>query len=140
MTYQSPAIQYQAPLSEVLRRLIPPTRHANQYGDFRIDQLMQYIDSQDGNLGCNVRRACSDLKLGISGAHAGRLFKRFTGFGIREYAETRRMSLAIELLKHTALPIKVIAAELGYHAAPHFTRRFKERFRSSPTQFRNAAR
>jgi len=99
-------------------------------------KLLHFIDDHDGRVGWGLDRACRELRLEISGAYAARLFKRCTGLGVREYAKKKRLLMAAERLKITDLPIKVIAAEFGYQSLPHFTRRFKEQFRLSPTEFR----
>jgi len=104
--------------------------------DWRIVKLLHFIDDHGGRVGWSLDRACRELRLEISGAYAAQLFKRCTGLGVREYAKKKRFLMAAERLKTTDLPIKVIAAEFGYQSLAHFTRRFKEQFRLSPTEFR----
>jgi AraC-like DNA-binding protein len=104
--------------------------------DRRIVKLVHFIDSHEGSIGWDLDHACRELSLDISGAYAARLFKRCTGLGVREYAKKKRLLMAAERLKNTDLPVKVIAAEFGYRSLAHFTRRFKERFRLCPSEFR----
>jgi len=99
-------------------------------------KLLHFIDSNDGSIGWDLDHACRELRLDISGAYAARLFKRCTGLGVRQYAKKKRLLMAAERLTTTDIPIKAIAAEFGYRSLPHFTRRFKEQFRLSPTDFR----
>ncbi len=136
MVYQSPSVQFQGSLNDILRRLIPRSPGLQGDEDPRIVKLLQFIDSQGGSVECDLELACRQMKLDISGAYAGRLFKRVTGFGVRKYSENRRLVFAAERLRRTDLPIKVISAEVGYNSPPHFTRRFKEEFGLSPTEFR----
>jgi AraC-like DNA-binding protein len=136
MVYEAPAVQYRGVLNEVLSRLFPPSRSKRFSEDGRIVRLLGFIDAQDGNIGWDLDRACRELKLDISGAHAARLFKRCTGLGVREYAKRRRLSLAAERLRITDIPVKTIAAEFGYQSLPHFSRRFKDQFGLSPIEFR----
>jgi AraC-like DNA-binding protein len=136
MVYESPAVQYQGPFNDVLRRLLPLPRKEQLSVDRRIMKLLHFIDSHAGSIGWGIDRACRELRLDISGAYAARLFKRCTGLGVREYAKKKRLLMAAERLTTTDVPIKAIAAEFGYHSLPHFTRRFKEQFRLSPTDFR----
>jgi|GEM_PF-6214990 len=136
MAYESPAVQYRGALDDVLRRLLPLLQQDRPGVDLRIMKLLHFIDGHDGHVGWDLDGACRELRLDISGAYAARLFKRCTGLGVREYAKKKRLLMAAERLKITNLPVKVIAAEFGYQSLPHFTRRFKEQFRLSPTEFR----
>ena len=136
MVYESPAVQYQGAFNDVLRRLFPHPRKEQLSLDRRIMKLLHFIDSHDGSIGWDLDHACRELRLDISGAYAARLFKRCTGLGVREYSKKKRLLMAAERLTTTDIPIKAIAAEFGYQSLPHFTRRFKEQFRLSPTDFR----
>jgi len=137
MYYQIPTIQYQGLLSEILQQFIPAGPQLHRHRDMRIDKLIHFIDSHAGSVvTCGLDSVCRELKLDISAAYAGRLFKRMTGLGVREYAGNRRLLTAADRLQRTDLPIKVIALEVGYCTPPHFTRRFKEAFHLSPTEFR----
>ncbi len=136
MVYESPAVQYQGAFNDVLRRLFPHPRKEQLSVDRRIMKLLHFIDSNDGSIGWDLDHACRELRLDISGAYAARLFKRCTGLGVRQYAKKKRLLMAAERLTTTDIPIKAIAAEFGYRSLPHFTRRFKEQFRLSPTDFR----
>jgi AraC-like DNA-binding protein len=136
MVYERPAVQYQGAFNDVLRRLFPRPRKDRPGMDRRTMKLLHFIDSHDGSVGWDLDGACRELRLDISGAYAARLFKHCTGLGVREYAKKKRLLMAAERLKITDLPVKVIAAEFGYQSLPHFTRRFKEQFLLSPTEFR----
>lgn len=139
MIYESPAVRYQGGLKDLLHRLLPNPRAAQDGVDQRIAKLTQFIDSHSGCVGWNLEEACRELRLEISGAYAARLFQRSTGLGVREYAKKKRLLAAAELLKTTNLSVKTIAAEFGYRSPPDFTRRFKEQFHLSPTDFRRRA-
>jgi AraC-like DNA-binding protein len=108
-------------------------------GDQRIVKLTDFIDSRDGRLGWNLEDTCRELKLNISAAYAARLFKLSRGLGVREYAKKKRLSAAAEFLTTTDLSVKAIAVECGYCSPPDFTRRFKEHFQLSPSDFRKRA-
>jgi AraC-like DNA-binding protein len=136
MIYESPAIERQATLRDVLHHMFCGTRGVRPKGDWRIAKLLEFIDRQDGSIGWNLQHVCRELRLDVSGAYAARIFKRHIGIGVREYAKKKRLLMAAELLKTTDLPIKVIATELGYKAVPDFTRMFKGHFHSKPTEFR----
>ena len=139
MTYESPVLRYQGGLNDLLHRLLPSFPVAHNDGDRRIAKLTDFIDSHDGRIGWVLEHTCRELKLNISGAYAARLFKLSRGLGVREYAKTKRLSAAAELLRTTDLSVKAIAVEFGYQSPPDFTRRFKEQFHLSPTDFRKRA-
>lgn len=136
MNYESPAVQYQGGLNDLLRRLLSNIPVARNDGDQRIAKLTDFIDSHDGRIGWDLEHTCRKLKLDISGAYAARLFKLSRGLGVREYAKKKRLSAAAEFLRTTELSVKAIALEFGYRSPPDFTRRFKEQFHLSPTDFR----
>ena len=138
MPYEAPVVKWQGGLDDVLRGLfltstVPPSRR-----DLRVSKLIHHIDGHQGSVGWDLDGACRELGLEVSGAYAGRLFKRYAGLGVREYAKRKRLLASAELLKTTDLPVKVIAAESGYRSLPHFSRRFKQQFQLSPTEFRRS--
>jgi AraC-like DNA-binding protein len=138
-TYESPAIEYQARLMDVLRQLIPKRHDTRLYGDNRIERMVRFIDTHRADVDCDIESVCRELKLDISVDYAGRLFRKLTGVRVRDYAEQKRMMIAAERLRQTDLPVKTIAAETGYDDTSHFIRRFKCFFRLSPVEFRKTA-
>jgi len=139
MIYESPAVRYQGGLKDLLHRLLPSFPAVRNGGDQRIAKLKDFIDSHDGRIGWGLEHTCRELKLDISGAYAARLFKLSRGLGVREYAKNKRLWAAAELLRTTDLSVKAIAVEFGYRSPPDFTRRFKEQFQLSPTDYRKGA-
>jgi AraC-like DNA-binding protein len=108
--------------------------------DWRVAKLLQSIDRNAGAVDWKLEQVCRELELGISPAYAARLFKSHTGRGVREYAKNKRQLKAVERLIATSLPVKAIAADLGYRTSFHFTRSFEKEYCSTPTKFRNASR
>jgi methylphosphotriester-DNA--protein-cysteine methyltransferase len=139
MNYESPSVRYQGGLDDLLRHLLPSFPLVRNDDDPRVAKLTNFIDSNDGRVGWNLVHACRELKLDISGAYAARLFKVFKGLGVREYSKKRRLSAAAEILRTTNLSVKAIAVDFGYRSPSDFTRRFKEQFHLSPTNFRKRA-
>jgi len=138
MNYESPSVRYQGSLDGLFHRLPGfPLERSN--GDPRIAKLTDFIDSHEGRVGWDLTHTCRELKLDISAAYAGRLFKLARGLGVREYAKKKRLSAAAELLRTTNLSVKAIAVEVGYRSPPDFTRRFKRQFHLSPSDFRKQA-
>jgi AraC-like DNA-binding protein len=135
MSYETPKVHVEGGLNEVLRRLIPKSQPKLVVIDWRVHQLIQFI-SNHLDAAWKLSHACQELKLGISAAHAARLFKRHTGMGIRKYAKKYRLSIAAERLTETNLPIKVIATDCGYRKPVDFARGFKTHYHVSPSEFR----
>jgi AraC-like DNA-binding protein len=139
LNYETPAVRYQGALRDLLCCLLPCSPLARITGDQRIAELTDFIDRRDGRIGWNLEDTCRELKLNISAAYAARLFKRSTGLGIREYAKNRRLSAAAKFLAATDFSVKAVAVECGYRSPPDFTRRFKEYFHLTPSDFRRRA-
>jgi two-component system, response regulator YesN len=108
--------------------------------DWRVAKLKAYIDNHAGGVDCSLGRICQKLGLGISAAYAARLFKRNTGMGVREYAKMKRLEIAAERLTSTNVPVKLIAADLGYKTTLDFIRLFTKQHHLSPAKFRLADR
>ncbi len=138
MIHSIKPIRYIGPV--FLPPLLKGTWNLGRSNDWRTERLRKFMDSHDGKLGRNVKTVVRDLKLDISGIHAGRLFKRDLGIGIREYAKRTRLVTAAVLLRVSPDSIKQIAARLGYRSVQDFTRVFRAMFNQSPTEFREAQR
>ena len=68
--------------------------------------------------------------------YLARKFKEKYGRTIQEYLRRERLGRAHEWLVNTDLPIKVIAADLGFYDLQHFYRCFKNRYSSTPAATR----
>jgi len=54
----------------------------------------------------------------------------------RAFVKTARLASAARLLKSSELPVKAIAAAVGYASQSHFSRAFQEKFGADPSAFR----
>ncbi|MGI4792187.1 MAG: helix-turn-helix domain-containing protein [Janthinobacterium lividum] len=72
----------------------------------------------------------------LSPRHLSRIFACFTGKSIAHYITHARMDRARGLLLHSVLPIKEIAAIVGYPDVHHFTRVFASHFGCPPGEMR----
>jgi len=79
-------------------------------------------------------------EVGLSSSHFSTLFRHATGFGPRNYQTRLRMLKARQLLDTTELPISQIARMVGYQDPLHFSRRFHEIHKVSPSQHRARAK
>jgi AraC family transcriptional regulator len=73
---------------------------------------------------------------GVSQSHFTRLFKASTGKAPHAYYDELRMQLALELLQTTNQGIATIACLCGFNDQSYFSRRFRQYFGVSPSQFR----
>jgi AraC-like DNA-binding protein len=136
MTYKRPLVQKLDTLDTFFDHFLPKILIVPADKDWRAQKLERFIDSHSGPVRWNLDNVCRQLGLTLSGRHARRLFKVSTGVGVREYAKQRRLAFAAKQLHATNIPVKAIAADLGYQSTCHFARSFKELFLLSPLEFR----
>ena len=72
----------------------------------------------------------------INESELKQIFKTTTGFSIQKYSLQQKMDKAKQLLKLTEYPIYLIAEEIGYKNATHFTNAFKKHFKMLPKAYR----
>jgi AraC-like DNA-binding protein/quercetin dioxygenase-like cupin family protein len=72
----------------------------------------------------------------VSPPHLVRRFRAELGVTPMAYLWQRRVATGVDLLKHTGLPVGVIAARAGFKSVYHFSRRVKAATGLSPTQLR----
>ena len=56
------------------------------------------------------------------------------------FVHTVRLKAAARLLQHSALPVKCVAAEVGYSSRSQFCRAFRRAFGADPSAFRRGTR
>lgn len=76
----------------------------------------------------------------LSQGYLTRLLKKELGRSFVELVTDRRLERARELLAHTRLRIGEIARLCGFEDEAYFTRRFRQWFGQSPSQWRDAMR
>ncbi len=100
-----------------------------------------------------VRKACEWMELnmqqtvtleglageaGVSAAHLARLFTKELGVTALDYLRRRRANLAGMLLRHSTLPIKAIAGEVGIADLHQFNKMVRRELGDSPRAYRKA--
>ena len=78
-------------------------------------------------------------RLGVSGRHLRRLFEEHLGASPIDVAISKRLHLAKQLLAQSDLPVTEVAFASGFRSIRRFNEVFKEKFRSSPSSFRESA-
>lgn len=105
----------------------------------RRDALARVMRHVRENLGRRIQLADAAAAADLSPNYLAHLIKKETGKTFVDLVTERRMDKACELLAHTADRIGEIAAATGFADEAYFTRRFRQRFQLSPTQFRRRA-
>ena len=73
---------------------------------------------------------------GLSVSRLSHLFKEETGITPQQYGEELRLREAQQLLTHTSLPLKEIAAAVGFEDPYYFSKRFRRFTGKPPSQWR----
>lgn len=68
--------------------------------------------------------------------HLSRLFRQRYGFGFRQYVQRVRMERAAKLLRTSRLPVRDIAACVGYADVSRFAQHFRRSFQTTPLRYR----
>ncbi len=76
----------------------------------------------------------------LSGSRLSHLFKAATGFTLQTFLSNCRLQISAELLQSTEMPIKEVSYSVGYRHAPSFVRAFRNKFGSSPNDYRSRQR
>ena len=78
--------------------------------------------------------------LGLSPSYLSEVFVKETGMGFKEYLDGIRFSYAKNLISFTDHCITSIHGMSGFCDYANFARRFKQKYRMTPTEFRVASR
>jgi len=98
-----------------------------------IKPLVEWIDLHLGER-FTTARLCREFAL--SHNHLNRICQRDLGCTIAAYVNQRRVRWATQLLAETTLPVKVIAAELGYTDLAQFSKLISRHTGQPPRQLR----
>lgn len=76
---------------------------------------------------------------GMNPEYLTKLFKKNTGYTLKEYIVNEKMESAKMLLTTTTLPVTLISSHVGYGNYSNFTRSFKQLVGCTPMEYRKAA-
>lgn len=68
--------------------------------------------------------------------YVSRLLKKHTGFNFKELLQQRKLQQAAYLLSNTPLSVEAIIEAIGYDNSSYFYRKFKEKYKCSPREYR----
>lgn len=75
----------------------------------------------------------------LTPSYLSQLFRQVHGMTVLAYIRDQRLRRAVYLLQNSTLPIKAIAANVGYHDLQHFNKVFRSEFELSPRAYRSRA-
>jgi AraC family transcriptional regulator, arabinose operon regulatory protein len=102
----------------------------------RRQKVAQSIDYMKQHLGQPLRLSALAAMASLSPSHFSAVFKELTGYSPIDYLIRLRMHHACQLLDTTDLPVKEIAARLGYEDQLYFSRLFKVVNEVAPSDYR----
>jgi AraC family transcriptional regulator, arabinose operon regulatory protein len=112
-----------------------PRSHQRRPIDQRVQAAMDFMCRHLGQ-----RLSIDDIAdhCGLSSSRLAHLFREQTGTTPQKFLEAQRLDRARQLLSHTQLSIKQVAAEVGFESQFYFSLRFKRMTGKNPSAFRMA--
>ena len=101
---------------------------------WQVRRMIQCAWASNGSGRLTLRELSSSLE--VPDQCLGRLFHRRTGLASRHYQRLLRIQRGAEILRNPALPIKEIAASLGYADRTNFDHEFRQALGVTPGRFR----
>lgn len=105
-----------------------------------IPQLSEVFDFIEANYGKGITLSDVAKAAGYTPAYITNLVGKQTGKTINRWIIERRMIAACHLLQQTSKSIENIAREIGYQDACHFSRQFRQHWKTTPQAWRKSAK
>jgi len=99
-----------------------------------LQKIIQYIRENFQDPDFSLQNLADSLQM--STPYLSQYFKKNTEHTISEYVTRLRMEKAKELLLNTDMGVNEIAYEVGYYSVPSFIRKFREKEKVTPGQFK----
>ncbi|HYN09894.1 MAG TPA: AraC family transcriptional regulator [Vicinamibacterales bacterium] len=112
--------------------VVPDAAQATEPRTAQVIARLQAAGKDSGR----IREATLAREFGIDPAHLGRLVRRATGLGFREWSLGIRMRLAVRALAKSDVSVKCVAHESGFTSTAQFDRGFRRLFGMTPGEFR----
>lgn len=123
---------------ELSRALVHRNRQPHLKGGLAQWQLRR-IDSRLREMGKPPANYELAELCGVSERHLMRAFRTATGHTLQAHVEARQLEKAVRLLQ-TDMPLKIIAASLGFSSPQNFSAAFKRMTNATPSQYRQRHR
>jgi two-component system, response regulator YesN len=98
------------------------------------EEMRARIDEQTGDPQFSIQALAEHV--GLAPSVVTSLFRRYHGTGPNAYLVARRVEEAQRLLRETDLPLKEVAAQVGYHNVSSFIRRYRTLTGETPGDYR----
>ncbi|WP_375330552.1 helix-turn-helix domain-containing protein [Alicyclobacillus fastidiosus] len=121
-------------VEELLIVLARSLRQSNIGFDPRVDEVLQFISHRFSE---NISVDMLADQVGLSSSRLSHIFKQQVGESIVECLIKLRLRHASRLLERTTEQISEIADLCGFQSPYYFTRKFRDHYGMSPTQYRN---
>ena len=118
-----------------LRELRTPESTATDGGISLVREIIRYVQT---NYSSEISYETIAEAFHLNPIYINRVFKRHTGTSLHAYILTHRINTAMELLRATSIPVKDIAAMVGFSDLPHFLKTFKRHSGKTPSAYRNS--
>jgi len=110
------------------------TRPVSLYNNDKVlDHTLWYIRSR---LKCSLTLNLIAFEASMEPKTLTRLFKRTYNKTVMQVVFDERMEEATRLLRNTSMTIEQVARAVGYHYHTHFTKAFKRKYRTFPSEVR----
>jgi AraC family L-rhamnose operon transcriptional activator RhaR len=109
--------------------------HSRSFAESVVQTAVQYLGD---NLARQFKVRDVAAQVNLSERQFRRVFLRFAGTSVLDYLTNLRIERAAQLLLNTDLPIKQIAAAVGYPDTHYFTTLFGREKGTTPAAFRHA--
>lgn len=104
---------------------------------WQLRRLEEYVHATNAG-GMRIADLASLVE--ISPSHLARTFKKTTGRTVHQFVEEARIARAAALLSDTTMPLKQIAAQVGFGTPSSFSQAFRRATGVAPGQFRDERR
>jgi len=99
-------------------------------------EIRAAVDYMAGNISRPVTVEDIARSTGVSVRHCTRLFQKHFRLSPVRFFTNQKMTIAEQMLTNTSMPVKQVAAAVGYEDPYHFSLNFKKHFGRSPKHFR----
>lgn len=109
--------------------------HFNNHSTLRFEHIAEWVRI---NAYRNLTMQEVSNRFNYNSNYLSNLFKKETGFSLKQYMIASRINLAKEYLLLTDLPVQSVAQRVGFTDEKHFMKVFKKREVLTPSEYRNA--
>jgi transcriptional regulator GlxA family with amidase domain len=99
-------------------------------------KIKRVLTILDGHVGQRHELGELATMAGLSRSYFSRTFHKVVGMALRDYLRAQKLKRARELVRTSRRSLTDIAVESGFYDLPHLDKAFRQRFGTSPYDFR----